>query len=299
MDWLNYHHLLYFWMVAREGTILRAAEKLHIGQPAISTQLKSLEESLGQKLFQKSGRRLELTDTGRMVFRYADEIFSLGRELVDTLKGHPVGRPVRFVVGVVNAMPKLMVRRLLEPALKLSDDLRLVCVENTLEHLLSELMLHNVDIVLSDAPVTAAIKVRAYNHVLGDSGVGLFGSKELAKRYRRNYPDSLNGAPLLLPGRSAALRRAIDSWLDRRDLHPAVRAEFDDTALLKAFGQTGEGMFPGALAIQEEICRQYEVELVGSLEGIREQFMAISAERRIKHPAVLAMSSTARSDIFL
>lgn len=299
MDWLNYHHLLYFWMVAREGTILRAAEKLHIGQPAISTQLKSLEESLGQKLFQKAGRRLELTDTGRIVFRYADEIFSLGRELADTLKGHPVGRPVRFVVGVVNVMPKLMVRRLLEPALRLSDDLRLVCVENTLEYLLSELMLHNVDIVLSDVPVTAAIKVRAYNHVLGDSAVGLFGSKELAKRYRRNFPDSLNGAPLLLPGRSAALRRAIDSWLDRRDLHPAVRGEFDDTALLKAFGQTGEGLFPGALAIQEEICRQHEVELVGSLEGIREQFMAISAERRIKHPAVLAMSSSARSDIFL
>ena len=299
MDWLNYHHLLYFWMVAREGTILRAAEKLHIGQPAISTQLRSLEESLGQKLFQKSGRTLQLTETGKTVYRYADEIFSLGRELVDTLKGHPVGKPVRFVVGIVNAMPKLMARRLLEPALRISDDLRLVCVEDTLEKLLSELMLHNVDIVLSDTPVTAVFKVRAYNHPLGDSAVGLFGTKELARRYRKGFPESLNGAPLLVPGRDSALRRALDSWMEGHDLHPLIRAEFDDTALLKAFGQTGEGLFPGGLVIQEEICRQFEVELVGEVEGVREHFFAISAERKIKHPAVLAISSTAKSDLFL
>ena len=299
MDWLNYHHLLYFWMVAREGTILRAAEKLHIGQPAISTQLRSLEESLGQKLFQKSGRTLQLTETGKTVYRYADEIFSLGRELVDTLKGHPVGKPVRFVVGVVDAMPKLMARRLLEPALQLSDELRLVCVEDTLEQLLSELMLHNVDIVLSYTPVTAAFKVRAYNHVLGDSAVGLFGTKELARRFRKGFPQSLNGAPLLLPGSSSALRRPLDSWIESHDLHPLIRAEFDDTALLKAFGQTGEGLFPGGLVIQDEICRQFEVELIGELDGVREHFFAISAERKIKHPAVLAISSTAKTDLFV
>ena len=259
MDWLNYHHLLYFWMVAREGTILRAAEKLHIGQPAISTQLRSLEESLGQKLFQKSGRTLQLTETGKTVFRYADEIFSLGREMIDTLKGHPVGKPVRFVVGIVNVMPKLMARRLLEPALRLSDDLRLVCVEDTLEQLLSELILHNVDIVLSDAPVTAAFKVRAYNHALGDSAVGLFATKVLARRCRKGFPESLNGAPILLPSRSSALRRSIDSWLESKDLHPLIRAEFDDTALLKAFGQTGKGLFPGGLMIHNEICRHSAV----------------------------------------
>lgn len=299
MDWLNYHHLLYFWMVAREGTILRAAEKLHIGQPAISTQLRSLEESLGQKLFQKSGRKLELTDTGKTVFRYADEIFSLGREMVDTLKGHPVGKPVRFVVGVVDVMPKMMARRLLEPALRLSEDLRLVCIEDTLEKLLGELVLHNVDIVLSDTPVSAAFKVRAYNHALGESTVGLFATKEQARRYRKGFPHSLNGAPVLLPSRSSALRRSIDSWLESKDLHPLIRAEFDDTALLKAFGQTGEGLFPGSLAIQDEIERQYEVELVGELTGVREHFFAISAERKIKHPAVLAIARTARSDQFL
>ena len=299
MDWLNYHHLLYFWMVAREGTILRAAQKLHIGQPAISTQLRCLEESLGQKLFQKSGRTLELTETGRTVYRYADEIFSLGREMVDTLKGHPVGKPVRFVVGIVDVMPKLMARRLLEPALRLSDDLRLVCVENTLENLLSDLILHNVDIVLSDTPVTAAFKVRAYNHALGESAVGLFATKEMARRYRKNFPESLQGAPLLLPAGSSALRRSMDSWLESKDLRPLIRGEFDDTALIKAFGQTGEGIFPGSLAIQEEINRQYEVELVGEMQGVREHFFAISAERKIKHPAVLAIARTARSDQFL
>ena len=299
MEWLNYHHLLYFWMVAREGTIQRASVKLHIGQPAISTQLRSLEESLGHKLFQKSGRTLQLTDTGKTVFRYADEIFSLGRELMDTLEGHPAGKPLKFTVGVVDVMPKLMARRLLEPALRLSDNLQLVCLENSLEQLLSELMLHNLDIVLSDIPVTAAFKVRAYNHLLGDSGVGFFATKELARRCRKGFPESLNGAPVLLPGRNSAMRRSIDSWLEKNDLRPQIRAEFDDMALLKAFGQTGEGLFPGAIVIQEEICRQHEVELIGEIDGVREQFFAISAERKIKHPAVLAIASTAQTDIFV
>jgi LysR family transcriptional activator of nhaA len=299
MDWMNYHHLLYFWMVAREGTIQRAAEKLHIGQPAISTQLRSLEESFGQKLFQKSGRNLQLTETGKTVYRYADEIFSLGRELMDTLKGHPAGKPVRFTVGVVDVMPKLMARRLLEPALQLSENLQLVCVEESLEELLSELMLHNLDIVLSDVPVTSAVKVRAYNHLLGDSTVGLFAQKEIARKYKKTFPESLNGAPFLLPRRTSAVRRAIDTWLEKADIHPRIRAEFDDTALMKAFGQTGEGIFPGTMAISEEICRQHEVELIGELEGVREQFFAISAERKIKHPAVLAIASTARTGIFI
>ena len=299
MDWMNYHHLLYFWMVAREGTIQRAAEKLHIGQPAISTQLRSLEESFGQKLFQKSGRNLQLTETGKTVYRYADEIFSLGRELMDTLKGHPAGKPVRFTVGVVDVMPKLMARRLLEPALQLSENLQLVCVEESLEELLSELMLHNLDIVLSDVPVTSAVKVRAYNHLLGDSTVGLFAQKEIARKYKKTFPESLNGAPFLLPRRISAVRRAIDTWLEKADIHPRIRAEFDDTALMKAFGQTGEGIFPGTMAISEEICRQHEVELIGELEGVREQFFAISAERKIKHPAVLAIASTARTGIFI
>ena len=299
MDWLNYHHLLYFWTVAREGTISRAGEKLHLGQPAISSQLKQLEQSLGQKLFQKSGRNLELTETGRMVYRYADEIFSLGREMVDSVKGRPTGKPVRFVVGIVDVLPKLIAKRLLEPALLLPDPLRLVCIEDSLEKLLSELALHNVDIVLSDTPVTGAMRVRAFNHLLGESPIAVFGTKELAHKYRKGFPKSLDGAPFLLHGRASSVRRSLETWFDAHDLHPLIRAEFDDSALLKVFGQAGEGLFAAPFVIKDEICRQHEVELVGEIPGVREHFYAISAERRLKHPAVLAISATAREDVFV
>lgn len=298
MDWLNYHHLLYFWTVAREGTIARAGEKLHLGQPAISSQLKQLEGSLGVKLFQKNGRNLELTETGRMVYRYADEIFSLGRELTDTLKGRPTGKPVRFVVGIVDVVPKLVAKRLLEPALQLPEPLRLICMEDSLERLLSELALHNVDIVLSDTPVTGAMKIRAFNHHLGESSIAVFGTKELSRKYRKDFPKSLDGAPFLLHGRTSAVRRSLETWFDSHDLHPVIRAEFDDSALLKVFGQAGEGLFAAPYVMKDEICRQHEVELVGEIPGVREHFYAISAERRLKHPAVLAISSTARQDLF-
>ncbi|MFM7039311.1 MAG: transcriptional activator NhaR [Planctomycetaceae bacterium] len=299
MNFLNYHHLLYFWMTAREGTIQKAAARLHVGQPAISTQLRQLEKSLGQKLFRKSGRTLELTETGRIAWRYADEIFSLGQELTDAVRGYPTGQSPRFAVGVVDALPKLMARRLLEPALQLSPDLRLICTEENLPRLLEQLTAHQIDLVLSDSPVTASMNVRAFNHPLGDSAVGLFGVRKLARRVRADFPQSLNNIPLLLPDRSTALRRSLDGWLQQHDLHPLIRGEFSDKALMKAFGLTGEGLFPGTMAIADEICRQYDVELAAELPHPREQFFAISAERRIKHPAVLAITSTARKDLFL
>ena len=298
MDWLNYHHLLYFWTVAREGTIVRASEKLQVGQPALSTQLRNLEKSLGLKLFQKVGRQLELTESGRTVYRYADEIFSLGREMLDTVKGRPTGKPVRFIVGIVDVVPKLIAKRLLEPALQLPDPLRLICHEDTLERLLAELALQNVDIVLSDTPITGAMKVRAFNHLLGESTVAIFGTKGLCRRFREGFPRSLNGAPFLLPHRFSALRRSLESWLDANDLHPLIRAEFDDSALLEVFGQAGEGLFAAPFVMKNEICRQHEVEVVGEIPTIHQQFYAISAERRLKHPAVLAISNTARKDLF-
>jgi LysR family transcriptional activator of nhaA len=298
MTWLNYHHLHYFWVVAREGTIQQASQLLHVGQPAISTQLHQLEQSLGQKLFRRSGRRLELTDAGRTVFRYAEQIFSLGREMTDLLKTGEPATGSRFVVGVADAMPKLMVRRLLEPALQLSTDLRLMCVEHDLGTLLTELGRQSLDLVLSDAPLTPSGGIRAFNHLLGQSGVGLFGTPQLVARVRRDFPASLNRIPLLLPGRNTALRRSLESWLESHEISPVIRGEFDDKALLKAFGQTGEGLFPGTLAIADEICRQYEVQLAGELEGVVEHFYAISVERRIRHPAVLAISSSAKSTIF-
>lgn len=298
MDWLNYHHLLYFWTVAREGTIVRASEKLHVGQPALSTQLRQLEKSLGLKLFQKSGRNLELTESGQMIYRYADEIFLLGREMLDTVKGRPTGKPVRFVVGLVESIPKLIAKRLLEPALQLPDPLRLICLEDTLERLLAELSLHNVDIVLSDTPLTGAMKVRAFNHLLGESTVAIFGTKKLARQFRDGFPQSLDGAPFLLPLGASALRRSLETWFDSNGLHPLIRAEFDDSALLKVFGQAGEGLFAAPFVINNEVCRQHEVEVVGEIPSIQERYYAISAERRLRHPAVLAISNTARQDVF-
>ena len=264
-----------------------------------STQLHQLELSLGQKLFRRSGRRLELTEAGRTVFRYAEQIFSLGREMTDVLKSGEAATGSKFVVGVADAMPKLMVRRLLEPALQLSSDLRLVCVEHDLGTLLTDLGRQSLDLVLADSPLTPTGGVRAFNHLLGQSGVGLFGTPQLVARVRTDFPVSLNRVPLLLPGRNTALRRSLESWLESRNVSPLIRGEFDDKALLKAFGQTGEGLFPGTLAIADEICRQYEVELAGELEGVVEHFYAISVERRIRHPAVLAISSSAKSTIFV
>jgi LysR family transcriptional activator of nhaA len=295
MNWINYHHLMYFWTVAREGTIARACEKLHLGQPAISTQLKQLETALGVKLFQKSGRKLEMTEMGITVYRYADEIFSLGSEMLDTIRGRPTGKPLRFSVGIVDSVPKMVAKSLLEPALKMSEPLQLVCVEDTLEKLLSELALHNLDLVLSESPLTGAMRIRAFNHQLGESSIAIFGVKELARKYRANFPLSLDGAPLLLPHGASPLRRSIDTWLDKENFKPVIRAEFDDSALLKVFGQAGEGLFPAPFAFRNEICRQYEVEILGEIPEIREKYFAISAERRLKHPAVVAISQNART----
>lgn len=298
MNWLNYHHLFYFWTVAREGTIARASEKLHLGQPAISTQLRTLERSLGLKLFQKAGRNLELTEAGRTTYRYADEIFSLGKEMLETIRGRPSGMPVRFVVGIVDVIPKLIAKRLLEPALQLSEPVRLTCIEQPFERLLSELVLHNVDIVLSDSPISGAMKVRAFNHLLGESTIAIFGTRPLARKFRKGFPHSLHGAPFLLPHQASTVRRLLETWFDSQGVQPVIRAEFDDSALLKVFGQAGEGLFAAPYVIRDEISRQHEVELIGEIPSIREQFYAISAERRLRHPAVLAISSSARSDMF-
>ena len=247
------------------------------------------------KLFQKSGRTLEMTEMGRTVYRYADEIFSLGGDLLDTVRGRPTGKPIRFAVGIVDSVPKMIAKSLLEPALKMSEPLQLICVEDTLEKLMSELALHNLDLVLSESPLTGAMRIRAFNHQLGESSIGIFGVKGLARQYRANFPLSLDGAPLLLPRGASPLRRAIDTWLDTENLKPVIRAEFDDSALLKVFGQAGEGLFPAPFVVRDEVCRQYEVEVLGEIPAIRERYFAISAERRLKHPAVLAISQSAKS----
>lgn len=298
MDWLNYHHLLYFWVVAREGSIVKASEQLRLAQPTISGQLRALEESFGQKLFVRQGRGLVLTEFGRMVYRHADEIFTLGRELTEAIKGRPAGRPVRFMVGVADVVPKLVAYRLLEPALRLSEPVRVVCREGTPERLLAALAVHELDLVLTDGPIGPGVKVRAFSHLLGECGVTFFGTPELATRYKRRFPKSLDGAPMLLPLPSTALRRGLDQWFDANGVRPSIVGEFADSALLNSFGQAGVGIFPAHSVIEAEVKRQYGVRVVGLAEDIRERFYAISVERRLKHPAVVAISESARQAMF-
>jgi LysR family transcriptional activator of nhaA len=298
MAWLNYHHLLYFWTVAREGTIARAGAQLHLTQPTISGQLRVLEKSLGSKLFNRVGRNLVLSDAGRIVYRYADEIFSLGRELQDTLQGRPPGQPLRLAVGVADTLPKVMVYQLLQPALHLADPVQLVCEQGKSEYLHTQLALNALDVVLADAPLSPTTKIRAFNHLLGECGVSIMGAPKLALTYRRGFPTSLDRAPFLLPGENTALRRSLEQWFDSLQIKPEVRGEFDDTALLKIFGQHEAGLFAVRSVLERDTRRLYQARLVGRVESIRERCYAISAEKKLKHPAVVAITQGARSTMF-
>lgn len=298
LEWINYHHLLYFWVVAREGGLVPAGKVLSLSHPTLSAQIHALEEQLGEKLFAKVGRKLALTEVGRVVFRYADEIFTLGREMLDTVRGRSTGQPIRLVVGVVDAVPKLVVRQLLEPALSLPDPVRLVCYEDSYDKLLADLALHALDIVIADAPVPSGSNVRAYNHLLGETEVSIFGAKSLASKYKRRFPESLEGAPMLLPLESSPLRRSLNQWLHKSGVKPRVVAEFEDSALLKVFGADGIGMFPAPSAVAKAVCRQYGVQVIGRVPEVKERFYAVSVERRLKNPAVIAITNAARQEVF-
>ena len=298
MRHLNYSHLQYFWAVAREGSIVRASEVLHLTPQTISGQLKLLEEAVGEPLFDRVGRGLVLTETGHVVFQYADEIFTLGAELAQRVKNRQPGVPAALNVGIVNSIPKLVAYRILEPVLELDDSYRITCFESDLEKLLGDLAVHRLDLVLSDRPIPHGLNVRAYNHTLGASRVAFYGHPDLARKYRDDFPGSLDGAPMLLPVPSTALRRHLDEWFDTQDIRPRIVAEFDDSALLKAFGNAGTGIFPASEAIADEIQRMYGVERIGDVPEVKETYLAISPERKLKHPAVLHVRETARSRIF-
>ena len=298
MEWLNYHHLFYFWTVATEGTITRASKKLHLAQPTISAQLRTLEEALGEKLFERTGRTLTLTETGHLVYHYADEIFSLGRELVDTLKGQPTGKPLRLKVGVADALPKLIVFHLLEPALNLEQPVRLLCSEGKPNDLLAKLSVHELDVVLSDAPVGPDVSIRAFSHLLGECNISVLGTEGLARTFRQRFPDSLDGAPILFPSSKTVLRKSLDLWFESRGIHPVVKAEFDDTALKLVFAQVGLGLTTVRSVIAQDVQRRYGLRYVGRLPEIKERFYAISLDRRIKHPAVSAILEQARASFF-
>jgi LysR family transcriptional activator of nhaA len=295
---LNYHHLLYFWMVAREGTVGRAATLLRLAQPTLSSQIHALEGALKEKLFERAGRGLRLTEMGRLVFRYADEIFELGRELTESVRGQPSGRPLRLTVGVSDGMPKLVAYRLIEPALALPQPVRLVVHEQSTERLLAALALHELDVVLTDRLAPPGVSVRAFNHLLGACGTTLFAAPRLAAKYRRRFPRSLDGAPFLLPGETSSLRRALEQWFEKQRIRPRIVGEFDDSTLIKVFGQAGAGVFAAPSIIESSVRKQYGVAVVARLERVRERFYAVSAERRLKHPGVIAITESARRELF-
>ena len=299
MDWLNYHHLLYFWVVAKEGSIVAAGKQLRLASPTISGQIRLLEQALGEKLFVHSGRKLVLTDEGRLVFRYADEIFSLGSELMDTIKGAAKsGRPLRLVVGVADGLPPSLTRRFLEPAFALPQPLRVICrSDKAVTELVGELALHTIDVVLSDGPA-ASSPIRAFSHPLGECGTTFFAAPKIARALRRGFPRSLHDAPFLLPGARSAARRALEQWFAGQGLKPRVLAELDDGGLAKDFGRYGMGVFAAPDVIEAEVVHDYAVQIVGRAESARQQFYAISVERKIKHPAVAAIREAARQKIF-
>ena len=298
MEWLNYHHLLYFWTVAREGSIARASGTLRLAQPTISAQIATLERALGEKLFTRTGRRLKLTDTGQMTLRYAEQIFTLGRELLATIRTQPSVRPLTLVVGITETMPKLIAYRLLQPALRLGTPVRLVCREDRPERLLAELATQDLDVVLSDAQAGPAIKVRVFHHLLGECGVSFFAAPRVTAAYRRRFPRSLDGAPVLLPRDGSPLRGAVERWFSDSGLRPRIAGEFDDSALLKVFGQSGVGVFAAPSAIEAQVRRQYGVRLIGRAKELRERFYAIAPDRKLTHPAVVAVCEAARGRLF-
>jgi LysR family transcriptional activator of nhaA len=298
VNWLNYHHLYYFWNVVRSGGVNQAAKQLRVSAPAISAQLRELQEQLGEPLFSREGRKLVLTEMGRTVFSYAEDIFTLGRELLDTVKNRPTGRPIRVDIGVVDVLPKMIAQWLIQPALQLEEPVRIVCREASSDQLIARLATLELDVVLSDSPADPNLKIRAYNHPLGDCGITFVAGGPIASSIKGKFPRSLNGVPMLLPTDNTAFRRNLDYWFERNDIHPQVMGEFEDYALLRAFGQAGTAVFPVPSVFETQLKRQDHVRRLGATEEVRTYFFAISAERKLRHPAVVAICESARRQLF-
>ncbi len=296
---INYKHLHYFWVVAKTGGIARASERLHLTAQTISGQITLFEDKLGYQLFNRVGRKLELNDAGRTVYAYADQIFSLGEELEEAMRLRPGGRPLQFRVGVSDAVPKTIAYLLLETALKMQDPVRIICREGKLNSLLGDLAIHRLDIVIADSPIPGNIDVRGYSHLLGECNTSFFATPELTKTYRKNFPHSLDGAPFLMPGEDAAVRPKLLRWFEKEKIHPHIAGEFDDGALLNAFGEAGAGIFAAPSAVAAQLKQQLGVMQLGLTEHVTEQFYAISVERRLTHPAVLAIQSAARESLII
>jgi len=298
MRHLNYNHLLYFWAVAREGSITKATKVLHLTPQTISGQLKLLEESVGEPLFARAGRGLVLTETGHLVFQYADEIFSLGEELTARMKNGGSSLPASLRVGIINSIPKLIAMRILQPAVNGDLGVRLICKEGPLDSLLGDLAVHQLDMIISDHAIPAGMNVKAFSHSLGASKIAFFVQQSLAKKYASGFPATLDEAPLLVPISNSPLRRGLENWFEEKGLSPSIAAEFEDSALMKAFGEEGTGLFPAPSVIRSEVELMYKCQMVGELDSVQEAYFAISPERKLKHPVVLEVIETARSTLF-
>ncbi len=294
MEWLNYHHLHYFWRVIRAGGVSQAARELHVSSPAVSAQVKELQDFLGEPLLVRSGRRLVLTDMGRTVYEYAEDIFSLGQELLDTVRNRPTGRPIRVDIGVVDVLPKMIAQWLIEPALKLREEVRVVCREAPSDQLLGRLATLELDVVLSDSPADPSRVFRAHNHLLGETGLTFVGMGKVLKKVKGVFPSTLSGIPMLLPTDNTAMRRDLDYWFQLNNIHPRIVGEFEDYALLRAFAQSGTAVFPVPSVFVGQLRRQDHIVQIGSTREVMMRFYAISAERKIKHPAVNAICESAR-----
>jgi LysR family transcriptional activator of nhaA len=297
---MNFKHLHYFWVAAKAGGVVRAGEQLHTTPQTLSAQIKLLEDRLGRRLFRKSGRKLELTDDGRVALRYADEIFALGGELETALreKRGTQEQQLELRVGLEDVVAKSVAYKLLEPALNIDEPLRLICIEGNFNDLMAQLALHRIDLVLADEPLTRKLSVKAFNHKLGSSTVSFFAAPALAARLRQPFPRCLDGAPMLVPGGSSSVRPQFDAWLERHHLRPRVVGEFSDGALMKAFGRQGHGVFLSPSVVEAETVAQYGVQVIGRSDEISDDFYAITAERRITHPGVAAITQAARSELF-
>lgn len=299
MHSLNYKHLRYFWMVAKTGSIAKAAAQLHLTPQSVSGQLSEFADTLGVELFRRAGRNLELTDTGRRIVSYAEDIFTTGDELLELVRDKTFATTISFRVGCADSVSKLIACQLVEPALKLPEPVRLVCREGRLDSLIADLAVHRLDLVIADRPVPAHFSVRAYTHLLGESPMTAFATAELAARLGPDFPACLHDAPMLLPGEDFAIHQRLLRWLEHSAVHPRMVGEFDDSAMMKAFGQSGAGVFFAPSVIAPQVCSQYKVRALGQIDSVVEQVYAISTERRMRHPATVAISNTARHKLFV
>ncbi|MBN8549650.1 MAG: transcriptional activator NhaR [Deltaproteobacteria bacterium] len=284
MRWLNYQHLYYFWHIARCGSVTGAARQLRLAQPTISAQMKSFEHILGEKLFQRSGRSLALTESGKLAYRYAEQIFSMGQEFLDVLDGTQGSSLQEFRIGIADVVPKSLAYRLIEPALRPENGVSVHCYEDKTEKLLAELSIGEIDLVIADRPIPPNVKVKAFNHFIGECGVSFLAARSLSRKLAKNFPSSLNGAPLLMPTAEAAVRHELDRWIDENGLTPRHVAAFQDRALMKLAAKDGKGIMPVPSAVEEEVCKEFQLERVGRIPNIKEQIFLISIDRRLKNP---------------